>query len=505
MKVQKVAQILRDTFSLDRRSLALLRILLSLVLLADLGIRISDLHAFYTDAGIVSRSLLQNAEYGFSNPYFFSLLNISGHWLPILLLYLASFIAVLHVLVGYRTKWFTFLAWVLILSIQNRNPFIIQGGDGYLRLILFWGMFLPWGERFSVDALKLKNKKSDEYFGLAGVAYIVQVIMLYLFTALLKNGEEWRSSFTAMYYALSLDQLVKPIGKALLDYPDLLEWLTMSTLYVELLIPLLLVIPYKKHWFRGVALILLLGLHFSIELMLQVGLFSFISIAAASGLAPAGFIDRIRRKFAGFESWCVSKFKQYKSFWQSWPSIKVSWTLLNLKAQKLISTSIISIAFVIGIIWNISTLYNLPPTVSKIIDPVGAFARLDQHWGMFAPAVFKDDGWFIKEGFTGASKIDLYTYPDSLSYEKPRYAVRQFKSARWRKFGENIIFIDNIPVRGSYCKYELEKWNRNHPDQPLDSLKIVYMMEVTLPDYQIPEVTREELCTCYSSESQQSQ
>ena len=50
-------------------------------------------------------------------------------------------------LVGYRTGLATCVSWFMLLSVQARNPIILQGGDVLLRLLLFWGIFLPLGER----------------------------------------------------------------------------------------------------------------------------------------------------------------------------------------------------------------------------------------------------------------------------------------------------------------------------------------------------------------------
>src|SRR5438477_9768054 len=49
---------IRTIFGLDVRSLALFRIALGIVLLCDVAIRYQDLHAFYTDDGVVPRSTL---------------------------------------------------------------------------------------------------------------------------------------------------------------------------------------------------------------------------------------------------------------------------------------------------------------------------------------------------------------------------------------------------------------------------------------------------------------
>ena len=48
----------RDLFGIDTRSLAVLRVALALIILADLAIRASELSAFYTEDGVLPRALL---------------------------------------------------------------------------------------------------------------------------------------------------------------------------------------------------------------------------------------------------------------------------------------------------------------------------------------------------------------------------------------------------------------------------------------------------------------
>jgi hypothetical protein len=63
---------------------------------------------------------------------------------------IAALVAI-ALLVGYRTRLATVLL-ALLASLQARNPTLIQGGDNLLLLLLFWGMFLPLGARFAIDA-----------------------------------------------------------------------------------------------------------------------------------------------------------------------------------------------------------------------------------------------------------------------------------------------------------------------------------------------------------------
>ena len=59
-------------------------------------------------------------------------------------------------LIGYRTRLITLLSWLLLTSLHARFRAILGGGDEYLRILLFWSLFLPLGARYSVDDALLK-------------------------------------------------------------------------------------------------------------------------------------------------------------------------------------------------------------------------------------------------------------------------------------------------------------------------------------------------------------
>ena len=123
-----------------------MRIAVGFVLLTDLFIRSISIKAFFTDEGVLPIDVLK--QYNWS-PNYYSFHALSGDLWWQVVLFLINALCIVLLMIGYRTRVFTFICWVFITSLQNRNPFILQGGDDMLRLLLFWAIFLPWGESYS--------------------------------------------------------------------------------------------------------------------------------------------------------------------------------------------------------------------------------------------------------------------------------------------------------------------------------------------------------------------
>jgi hypothetical protein len=134
--------------------------------------------------------------------------------------------------------------------------------------------------------------------------------------------------------------------------------------------------------------------------------------------------------------------------------------------------------------WNLSNLDFIKSRMPQRLRFIGYTLRLDQNWGMFAPNVFKDDGWFILEGVTkNGEHFDLFHPDKKISYEKPADLTSFFKNDRWRKYTENYIFSENAWMRGYYCNYCKRIWNEENPNRHIVSLQVIFMGDFSLPDY----------------------
>jgi predicted DCC family thiol-disulfide oxidoreductase YuxK len=275
-------------FGIDLRSLALLRVSLGAIILLDLFSRARYLTAHYTDRGVMPRDflytyLLQPAQWSFH------LLSGSALWQ--ILLFTLSGIFALAMIFGYRTRWAVFFCWLFAASLQYRNPMINNSGDQLLRVLLFWSIFLPLGAKFSIDAA-VNNRETripDRIFNMASLALLMQVCIVYWFTAALKSHPIWRVDHTAVYYALSIEQFVTPLGKAIYAYPDLMKALTIFTLYLEILGPALAFLPIAIAPVRVIVILLFLLLHAGFGLSMRLGFFPWISAASWMIFLPTEF------------------------------------------------------------------------------------------------------------------------------------------------------------------------------------------------------------------------
>src|SRR5262249_8842464 len=159
---------LHEFFHLDVRSLALLRVCLALLLIWDWTDRLPDLAAHYSDQGVAPRSAITVLVP--MSIHFFS----GEVWYQALLAGIALVFA-FALLVGYYTPLVTLVSWFLVLSVQARNPAVMQGLDVILRMLLFWGLFLPLGACWSVDSASPTGRPaSPRVVSPGSVALIVQ-------------------------------------------------------------------------------------------------------------------------------------------------------------------------------------------------------------------------------------------------------------------------------------------------------------------------------------------
>ncbi|MCX5659585.1 MAG: HTTM domain-containing protein [Planctomycetota bacterium] len=283
---------LHATLGIDLRSLALFRVGMAAMILCDLFERSRSLRAHYTDQGVLPRAQLLRF---FSDESFFSLHLAFGSTFGISLLFLLAAGAAVALAIGWRTRLMTFVSWLLLVSIDVRNPQVVQAADLLMRVMLFWSLFLPLGARWSVDGASdpPPSPGRKTVLSMGSVAILLQLFMVYAFGAMHKFNPFWLADGDAVRRALAIDMYVTPLGQWLRGHPALLPFLTRATIAFEAFGFLLALCPVWTGPLRTLAVFLFLGFHLSLRLFIEVGHFSYVAAICWMLVLPTGFWDAL--------------------------------------------------------------------------------------------------------------------------------------------------------------------------------------------------------------------
>ena len=438
----------QELFGIDLRSLAIFRISIALIIIVDLIGRFTDLEAHYTNRGVlpIDEVIEHSPKWRVS----VHLLNGSIEFQTALFIIAGLFAVAL--LLGYRTRLVTPVVWLLTISVNSRNWLLMQGGDYLLCLLLFWGMFLPLGARYSIDHLRTPDQfqESNLIFSGGTVAALLQICFVYWFSVALKLPKNWIIRGTGVYYALMLDRYVTNFGKLLLESPPLLlKFLTYATIGLETFGPLLAFSPLFSGPVRCLVILSFIIFHFIMGRALELGLFTYICMASWLLFVPSWFWDQFLGKFKTPVQGVYSPMRE-QAAWKN----------------------LLAIFFLIYVLmWNLRTVY---PSLffPRAVQSIGHTLRLDQWWGLFrGPS--RNDGWHVIVGeLQDGTQVNLLNPDRTVSWEKPELVVAIHKNHRWRRWFRSLMFKED------YARYLCQHWNETHTgEKQITSLKIYYLHE----------------------------
>lgn len=275
----------------DTRWLGIFRILFGLLLLKDALYHLPLARIFYSDAGIIPRDALFD---GLVRDPRFSLMDALGQPWLVILFFCVWIVVLICLIIGYRVRLMTILNFVLILSVHERNGYILTGADTLMRAMSFWLMFAPVGQYYAVDAVRRRwhhFRQTDNIsdlrvataprtsFALPMRMLQLQLVMVYCSTSYLKTiGEVWQRGET-MHYITQIDTFILPVGVWMRSLsPDMLRAISYMSLYIEIAIPILLLLPFVWRWSRLLAFILAIMLHGGIAVTMSIQDFSILML-----------------------------------------------------------------------------------------------------------------------------------------------------------------------------------------------------------------------------------
>eukprot|EP00438_Fugacium_kawagutii_P012500 Skav233814 [mRNA] locus=scaffold658:273381:274946:- [translate_table: standard] len=251
------------------------------------------------------------------------------------LLLLLQLVAVLCFMIGFWTRAASFTCWLFALSQHHRfSNCVDYGGDRLRSHLLFWALFQPLGQAWSVDAYlqcgkraevchscdlqplasclpgpsagKAKEEKDKGLRSTAapGCAFLIllQMAAMYEYTAATKVGPLW-SNGSAVLQTLQLTQFARqPVAGILAMFPSMCRLFTHATLYVEKYGWLLAFLPFQVS--RAIAFGMFFALHFGLHLSLRVGCFQLFVLSGWCVALPRFFLDSVEATL--HHRWCRS-------------------------------------------------------------------------------------------------------------------------------------------------------------------------------------------------------
>lgn len=223
-----------------------------------------------------------------SNAGSFSLYAVSRSALYFEVLYHLSCVCVVLWWLGVRTSYLTPIVWVLVWSLHERNPYLLDGGHNLIQIVLLYACLVDVSSRWSVDAwLARRRGAARDPVGVSAIVHnagvlacAIQLSLVYGVAGLYKvQGETWQNG-TALYYSLRGGEFVWP-GMSELVYEQgwLLTLLAYATVAFQLSFPFLLFLGRRTR-----LLIVVVGIGFHLGIMAFMSLFTFAAFMLAVDL-----------------------------------------------------------------------------------------------------------------------------------------------------------------------------------------------------------------------------
>ena len=469
---ERLTTAVRKRVEIDARSLAAFRMALGLLILADLLSRFRNLTAFYTDVGVYPRA----AFVAHQNPLHLSFHVVSGEvWVQALLFALAGVFAI-ALAIGYRTPVATVGSWLFLVSLHNRVPDVLNGGDFLLRLLLFWALFLPLGGRWAIDAIQT-GRRRNHVTSVASAALMLQVVIVYTANVIAKySGDVWLQG-NGLAYVFSLGQFTILLGDHLGAYPTLLRVLNYLWLGTITLSFLLIVLTGIR---RAVFVFLLMAMHLGMLVTMRIDLFPLISVASLIPFLPASFWTFLGGRYTGSGVRAASRTWAGRLA-RALPTARtVGGSPLLGRAKRGLLTAVPLFFLVLIVLWNVhlglSYAYDadvLPDEAEAIID----VSRTDQYWNMFAQDPLSTDGWVVAPGkLANGSRVDAF-HGGAVTWDRPPDISDTYPTARWRKYLVRLWRYDTAD-RSLFAEYLCRRWNENQGTE-LDNVSVYFMEQPT--------------------------
>lgn len=419
----RARRFLQDRFAIDTRALAAFRISLGLVVIGDLLFRARDIRAFYTDSGVLPRSALAEL---FPALSVVSLHTVSGDvWMQALLFVVAGVFAV-GLAVGYRTRLMTVAVFTLHASLYARNPYVLNGGDGLLVVALLVAVFLPLGERWSVDAVGAGDHRK-RVTSLATVTILAQLVVIYVANVPFKlRSEAWMRG-DGTRHALELEQFAVYLGPYLAEFPALLVAVNWLWIGLMALSPLLILAGGRL---RTVVVAGFIAAHLGMLATLRLGFFPLIVTALLLLYLPSPVWSGLESRSEALRRSLADRAPTRR---RDTPMVPAPLR----RAGRVLGIVVLVFVLIGSVVWPVTALGVAEDTRLE------STVETDYTWTLFAPNPPTETRWFVASAtFESGEEIDAFR-GGPVKWEKPPDAADAYPTALWHRYLNELRFASD--------------------------------------------------------------
>lgn len=456
-------------FTLDVRSLACYRMAIGAVVVADALLRTRDISLMLAPDGMFPLAALRGF---FGDRWAWSLaFLVDTTWWGTAVLALEG-LAGAALFAGIGTRAATVAAWVAVVSIVRRTAPATNAGDEWLCCLLWWGMFLPLGAAWSVDAWRRGGPRPfPTVRSPATIALVLQIAAVYLGAGISKCNPAWLSG-DAVSTALSPFDHGTSWGDMLARHELVCRFLTWFVLGLELVGAVLLVATGRPAVRLALAA-LFGGFHAATAALMSLGLFAYVGLAAWLALVPSALWASASRRFGSASVPSIQQPDAMHPATPLWERVVVA-AALGIAASSFLHET---------------TAWQSQPSPAWLRAAVRATC-LAQSWSMFGD-VPRQRQWVYGRGTLGDGReIDVLRDGRPVEDTLPAGGFTSLPHHRWHKLFWELPNPERRIFSPSIAAALAHDWNRRHG--AAERLTALEIRAVRLGAYPVVE-TRHEL------------
>ena len=513
---ERFGSFLRRCVRVDTRSLAVFRILMGSLVIVDLLLRSRNFHFFYTEEGVVPQSIATTMTPDNAVSVYF----LTTDTTAIAGLFVLQALIALFLIAGYKTRVATALSFLFVVSLDHHNPLVLSYADILYRLLFFWAIFVPLGERWSVDAVHRERAPRESVASIATFLLLGQMVVMYFVNGFHKlQSEMWRGGM-ATPKIIGIDEITFLLGDLMRELPIVaLQMGGLWWFYILLISPLLLLLGGRR---RAMLVLMFLGGHASFALTMRIGQFPYVAIVGlipflqaqvwADGRALLSWanvdIDRrygsVRDRLVRFASalpdytWNTRRGRQAKA-----AVYNVSLGVVVLSLLIVVSSVFVQVG-VMGEATDhheraeeIQEAAEEGPLTQHIYSASLALGVDQPSWSVFAPHPRTSDRYYVFPAkTTEGERIDVYNDRE-LTFDRPGEELQKQHSTYRERFYMNSVRRggDRTAVAPTLAEHLCENWEGEDGEQ-LTHVNMYFIQEnITVETIDSPddrEITRQD-------------